>query len=238
MTAAITAERVGVGFWFDRQRRVTTPFAARVRRHGARTWGLRGVDIRASPGESVALLGATGSGKTTLLRTLAGVLAADEGEVRVSGRVGSLLSPEAGLMPRLTGRENALLVATLFGLSRRGARAALDDVHRRSGLREAFDRPVSSYSQGMRARLGFAVVETTDPQVLLLDEVHEALDDEFRDLLEERVRAVLGAGGILVAAGHDHALLARICRRALLLRDGELVGDGAFDEVRRVYTGE
>ena len=232
---SVVVDGVGVEFWFDRQRRVMTPFAARIRRHASHTWGLRGVDFRIDGGGSVALIGATGSGKTTLLRTLAGVMAADEGRVTVHGRVGSLLSTNGGLMTSLTGRENTLLIGTLAGLSRSQARAAIDLVHQRSKLGESFERPVSSYSQGMRARLGFSIIEASDPELLLLDEVHEALDDEFRGLLEERVLDVVGRGGIVVAAGHDHALLNRICERALLLRDGRLVADGDFADVRREY---
>lgn len=232
---SVVADGVGVEFWFDRQRRVMTPFAARIRRHASHTWGLRGVDFRIDGGGSVALIGATGSGKTTLLRTLAGVLGADEGRVAVHGRVGSLLSTNGGLMTSLTGRENTLLIGTLAGLSRAQARAAIDHVHARSKLGESFERPVSSYSQGMRARLGFSIIEASEPELLLLDEVHEALDDEFRGLLEERVLDVVGKGGIVVAAGHDHTLLNRICERALLLRDGRLVADGEFADVRREY---
>ena len=126
---SVVADGVGVEFWFDRQRRVMTPFAARIRRHASHTWGLRGVDFRIDGGGSVALIGATGSGKTTLLRTLAGVLGADEGRVAVHGRVGSLLSTNGGLMTSLTGRENTLLIGTLAGLSRAQARAAIDHVH-------------------------------------------------------------------------------------------------------------
>lgn len=236
MTPSVVADGVGVGFWFDRQRRVMTPFAARIRRHASHTWGLRGVDFRINGGAGVALIGATGSGKTTLLRTLAGVLGADEGRITVNGRIGSLLSTNGGLMPSLTGRENTLLIGTLAGVSRPHARAAIDLVQQRSGLGESFERPVSSYSQGMRARLGFSIIEVTEPEILLLDEVHEALDDEFRERLEERVRGVVGRGGIVVAAGHDHALLGRICERALLLRDGRLVADGGFADVRRAYV--
>lgn len=232
---SVVADGVGVEFWFDRQRRVMTPFAARIRRHASHTWGLRGVDFRIDGGGSVALIGATGSGKTTLLRMVAGVLGADEGRVAVHGRVGSLLSTNGGLMTSLTGRENTLLIGTLAGLSRAQARAAIDHVHARSKLGESFERPVSSYSQGMRARLGFSIIEASEPELLLLDEVHEALDDEFRGLLEERVLDVVGKGGIVVAAGHDHTLLNRICERALLLRAGRLVADGEFADVRREY---
>jgi ABC-type polysaccharide/polyol phosphate transport system ATPase subunit len=236
MTAAVAAHGLGVRFFFDRQHRVVTPALARIRRRVTDLWGLRDVSFSLAGGEGIALMGPSGSGKTTLLRTLAGVLAPDAGAVEIQGRVASLLSVEAGLMSALTGRENAQLLGVLGGLSRREARQMVGQIAERSGLAEAFDHPVSSYSQGMRARLGFSVAEQTRPQVLLLDEVLEALDHEFRDYVAARAESVRAAGGIVVAAGHDHTILGRLCERAILLEEGMVLADGGFDDVRGTYT--
>jgi lipopolysaccharide transport system ATP-binding protein len=227
----ISLEKLGVRFAFDRQRRPVTPMAARIRRRCTHSWALRDVDLEIRGGQGIALVGANGAGKTTLLRVLAGVLPADAGTAVMDGRVGSLLSIQAGVTGLLTGRENAHLLGVLTGQSRSGARAALDDVRDRSGLGEAFDRPVASYSQGMRARLGFAVVDRLDPDILLLDEVHEALDHDFRNVMEERARRIIHKGGIVVAAGHDHAELSRLCDRALVLREGQVAESGALAEL-------
>jgi ABC-type polysaccharide/polyol phosphate transport system ATPase subunit len=235
--SSIQADRVGIRFLFDRQRNVVSPALARLHRRGTETWGLRDVTFTIHAGEGVALIGPSGSGKTTLLRTMAGVLHPDRGRLKMDGRLASLLSIEAGLLPVLTGRENALLLGVLAGMTRSQARAALEDIKARSGLGSQFDRPVSSFSQGMRARLGFAVADSVDPEILLLDEVHEALDHEFRDIVEERAREILAAGGIIVAAGHDHPMLARLCNRAFLMSDGELAADGELEELQRVYLG-
>jgi ABC-type polysaccharide/polyol phosphate transport system ATPase subunit len=226
---------LGIRFHFDRHRRVVTPNAARLRGATSITWGLRNVTFSASPGEGVALIGPSGSGKTTTLRVLAGVYSPDEGNVLVLGRVGSLLSIEAGLLSLLTGRENALLLGVLGGLSRKGSKRALESVKERSGLGDAFEYPVSAYSQGMRARLGFAVAEEAEPRILLLDEVHEALDHEFRTIVQERARALVDAGGIVVATGHDHPLLERLCNRAIYLDKGSIRADGPFSTVQSIY---
>jgi homopolymeric O-antigen transport system ATP-binding protein len=231
----ISASAVGIEFFFDRHFRVVTPTAARFRPQGTTNWGLRHVTFTIPPGEGVALIGPSGSGKTTLLRVLAGIYTPDEGTLDVRGRVASLLSVEAGLLPLLTGRENALLLGILAGLSRSVARSALEAVKERSGLDDAFEHPVSSYSQGMRARLGFAVAEEVDPQVILLDEVHEALDHEFRDFLEQRAHAIVESGGVVVAAGHDHPMLARLCTRAIYLEAGSIRAEGPFEPVQRQY---
>jgi ABC-type polysaccharide/polyol phosphate transport system ATPase subunit len=231
----IIAEDVGIQFFFNRYLRVVTPGEARIRGRGMTTWGLRDVSFAIGSGEGVALIGPSGSGKTTLLRVLAGIFSPDRGTLAINGRVASLLSIDAGLMSLLTGRENAALLGVISGLPRRAMRQVAEQVKVRSGLGEAFERPVLTYSQGMKARLGFAVAEEVDPQILLLDEVHEALDHEFRDFLQERAQAILDAGGIVIAAGHDHPMLARLCQRAIWMQDGRIRETGRFDEVQPRY---
>lgn len=235
MTARVVAEGVGVRFLFDGEQRTVTPRIARLRRGVTEAWGLREVTFAIGPGEAVALLGPSGAGKSTLLRTIAGVFAPDAGRLEVDGRIGTLLSIDAGLMGSLTGRENGSLVAVLAGLSRREARERLGSIAAESALDASFDRPVGSYSQGMRARLGFAIAMESDPDVLLLDEVHEALDHAFRLEVEHRAKALVERGGIVVAAGHDHPLLERICTRALLMGDGCVEADGPFASVQAGY---
>ena len=97
---------------------------------------------------------------------------------------------------------------------------------------------MSSYSEGMRGRLGFATAVVRRPGVLLLDEVHQALDHSFRAKVEATAHEVAAAGGIVVAAGHDHALLERLCTRAIWLRNGAIAMDGDFASVRAAYLDE
>jgi ABC-type polysaccharide/polyol phosphate transport system ATPase subunit len=236
--SAVRAEGVGIQYLFDHQKRTVSPLLSRFRRVAGDTWALRDVAFEMHPGEGVALLGASGSGKSTLLRTIAGVLEPDTGSVATTGRVGSLLSVHAGVMAAMTGRENTLLLGVLAGMTPGQARAEMEWVKERSGLGEDYERLVGDYSQGMRARLGLAVIEGTDPAILLLDEIHEALDHEFRDHIEGYARDLLSAGGVVVATGHDHQMLERLCSRALLLENGELVADGEFRAVQREYLGD
>jgi ABC-type polysaccharide/polyol phosphate transport system ATPase subunit len=237
LTRIVGAEGVGIHYLFDRQQRPLSPTIARIRRPGGENWALADISFEIQPGEGIGLLGASGSGKSTLLRTIAGVLEPDAGRLTTHGRVGSLLSVHAGVMALLTGRENTALLGVLAGMTPRQARAEMDEVKRRSGLGEHYERLVASYSQGMRARLGLAVIERTEPRILLLDEVHEALDHEFRDHVEAYAHDLLVDGGVVVAAGHDHPMLERLCARALLLKEGRLVADGPFSDVQRGYLG-
>ena len=233
--ARIAADGVGVRFLFDRNRRVLTPAMARLRRNVVDHWGLRDLNFAIGPGEGVALIGPSGSGKTTLLRLLAGIFNPDVGRLERRGRIGSLLSVNAGLASVLTGRENAQLLGVLAGMSRSGVRTALGPIKSETGLGDAFERPVSTFSQGMRARLGFAVADQAGPDILLLDEVHEALDHEFRDEVERVAERILSRGGIVVAAGHDHEMLSRLCTRAILMRGGRIEDDGDFVGVGARY---
>jgi len=236
MRAHIRCEEVGVRFQLDRARNVVTPAYARLVRSGETVWGLESATLEVKPGEAIALVGRSGSGKTTLLRALAGVLPADRGTLTITGRIGSLLAIDAGLLSRLTGTENAVLLSVLAGMTRKQAAQALPRIREISGLGAAFERPVSAWSQGMRARLGFAVADCMQPDILLLDEVHEALDHEFRMVIEERAHALKLDGGIVVAAGHDHGLLERVCERAVLIEGGRVVDDGPVDRVAGDYV--
>ena len=233
--ARIRAEGLGVKFWVDSHRRPLTPALAHLRRKGSVAWGVKDLDLNFEPGERVALVGPSGSGKTTLLRVIAGVLPADAGTIEVTGRVGCLLSTDAGLLPTLTGRENAVLLGVLGGLSRADSKSYAEQVRTRSGLDGAFDRHASSLSAGMKARLGVATAWETDPQILLLDEVHEALDLEFREELSSYADTLTSRGGIVVAAGQDLNLLGQMCRRGIFLRSGEVQVDGPFAQARDAY---
>jgi lipopolysaccharide transport system ATP-binding protein len=235
VTARVVMAGLGVRFLFDHERRVVTPALSRLRRRGAETWGLQNVDLELTGGEGVALLGPSGSGKTTFLRLVGGIYYPDAGSLQIEGRVASLLSVDAGLLTLLTGRENAQLLLVLAGHSRRRVREELAQVEEHSRLGASFDRPVSSYSQGMRARLGFAVAVRSSPEILLLDEVHEALDHEFREIVRRRAVEIIRGGGIVVAAGHDHPLLAQICTRAIFLSGGAVQSVGSFAEVQQTY---
>lgn len=233
--SSIRAEGLGVRFDFDRLNRVVTPGLARLRRARSSAWGIRGLSFDLEPGDGVALVGATGSGKTTLLRVLASVMPADEGSVEVNGRVGPLLATEVGLQALLTGRENALVLCVLAGLSLAESRGMVEEVAERSQLDDAFNRPIHTYSEGMRARLHLAAIQTTKPDILLLDEVFEALDHQFRQVVADYALDLRNRGGVVIAAGHDHPALKDLCPEVLWLEKGELRARGPFEDVVAQY---
>ncbi len=162
---------------------------------------------------------------------------ADEGSVETRGRIGSLLAISVGLESLLTGRENSLLLGVLVGLSIDETRERIDEIKERSRLGDAFERTIHTYSQGMRARLHLSVIQSVSTDVLLLDEIFEALDHEFRKIVEDFARDLRERGGVVVAAGHDHAALQRICPRAMWLAEGRVISEGPFTEVVGDYRG-
>src|SRR5204862_3046906 len=159
----------------------------------------------------------------------------DEGRVEVRGRVGTMLATGFGLQVLLTGRENSLLLGVLAGLSLADTRARMDEIAARARLDEAFDRPIHTYSMGMRARLHLAAIQSISAHVLLLDEAFEALDHEFRGIIEVYGRELRERGGIVVAAGHDHAAPDRLCPRAVWLEGWRLRGAGPCAELLPAY---
>lgn len=200
------------------------------RRRGDSRMVLRGVTLAAAPGEMLGVIGANGSGKTTLLQTVAGVIPPLRGEVRVSGRVASLVDLSAGFHRELTGEENLLIGGVLLGVPRREIRERWNDIVAFTGLSpEALRSPLRTYSAGMGLRLGFSLVVHSVPDVLLVDEVLAVGDEDFRARCMERVRALQDDGCAVLLVSHDLPLITSRCDRAALLVDGAIDAIGSPD---------
>ena len=153
----------------------------RVKKKSTRLFrALEKISLDVKKGEVVGLMGANGSGKSTLLRVIAGIYAPDEGSVRVRGRVTLLAGIGTGFQLDLTGRENIMLTGSIYGYSKMEISKMEEEIIEFSGIREFIDQPIRTYSAGMRARLGFAIVSNLEPDILLLDEVMSVGDTDFR----------------------------------------------------------
>ncbi|RME60647.1 ABC transporter ATP-binding protein [Candidatus Parcubacteria bacterium] len=166
-------------------------------------------------GETLGVIGHNGVGKSTLLRVLAGIIAPDEGMVINHGVSVSLLSLQAGFLPNLTGRENAILGGMLLGQSKEAMLARLDDIREYSGIGDAFDQPTGTYSNGMKTRLGFAVAIFADADVILLDEVLGVGDFEFRQKSSKTMREIIASDKTVVLVSHDMNLVQQVCDRVV-----------------------
>ncbi len=202
-----------------------------------RFWALRNLTFTIHEGENVAVVGSNGAGKSTLLSLVAGLSKADEGTVRVDGRVAALLELGSGFHPDLTGRENVHLNASLLGLSRRRTMDILDEIIDFSGLADFVDEPLRTYSSGMVVRLAFAVAVNVEPSFLIIDEVLAVGDNAFQTKCIERIKTLRAQGKTLLCVTHALTTIQKLCERALWLDHGELMMDGKIGDVIAAYEG-
>ena len=194
-------------------------------------WALRDVTFDVARGGALAVVGANGSGKSTLLDLLMGATRPSEGTLAVAGPAASLLELGAGFFVELTGRENAVQMGLLSGLTRPQARALAAAVEEFAELGAFFGRPVRTYSAGMVMRLGFAIAASLEAPVVLVDEVLAVGDGYFQRKCVDRLRQMRAGGSTLVVAAHDLHALKGLCDRALWLAQGRTVALGPAAEV-------
>lgn len=200
-------------------------------------WALRDVSFDLYHGEVLGVIGRNGAGKSTLLRLIAGILQPDRGTVtRFSPQIASLQTMQVGFADHLTGRENAILSGMLLGLTYRQVVEALDDIIAYSELGEFIDEPLSVYSSGMRARLGFSVAYFADPDIILLDEVLGAGDAEFRQKSEASMRQRIRSDRTVVLVSHAAETIRELCDRAVLIDGGVSIAEGATRDVLARYS--
>jgi lipopolysaccharide transport system ATP-binding protein len=197
---------------------------------------LTDVSFAIDRGESLGVIGTNGAGKSTLLSLIAGTSRPTSGRVQVDGRIGPLLELGAGFHLDLTGQENIYLNAALLGLSRAQVDARYNSIVEYSGLGAFIDAPVKTYSTGMSARLGFAVIAHIDPDILLVDELLAVGDREFQVKCKETMDQFLRRGVTVVLVSHDLAAIMSMCRRALWLEKGRVRAFGDAKEVVTMYA--
>jgi ABC-2 type transport system ATP-binding protein len=206
-----------------------------VKRYGERE-ALRGVSLKAGPGELVAVIGPNGAGKTTLLSILAGIVRPDEGEVASANGTVGWVPQQAGLYRRLTVEENLLLFARLEG--HEDPHASTAEMLELTGLGERRGEIVARLSGGNQQRINIAIGLLSRPAVLLLDEPSVGLDPRQRARLWEFVSGLAGRGTTVVFSTHDIQEAERYGGRLLVLADGESLFDGSAEELREAVRNE
>ena len=237
---AIRAENLGVRYNlnFTRKTKIRTTFANMLdprRRNAGHFWALRGVDFTVRRGEAVGIVGANGSGKSTLLLALAGILQPSEGVVETSGHISTLLSLNAGFDSELTGRENIALAGALMGIDEQVMEEITPGVIKFANIGAFIDAPMKTYSSGMRARVGFAIATSVDPDILLLDEVLQTGDNKFKQKSRRRIAEVLRTAKVVVMVTHDMSWITAFCTRAVLVDKGKIVADGDPEEIADMH---
>lgn len=185
-----------------------------------RFWALHDVSFDIRHGETLGVIGHNGAGKSTLLRLLAGILAPDSGELVSRAERISLLTLQAGFVPYLSGRQNALLSGILLGMSYQQVAARMPEIISFSGLEEFIDQPLHTYSSGMRARLGFTVAFQADPDVLLVDEVLGVGDAAFKEKSTAAMHAKIASDKTVVIVTHSAETVLELCDRVVWIHRG------------------
>jgi lipopolysaccharide transport system ATP-binding protein len=199
---------------------------------------LHGVSFDLESGDRLAIMGANGSGKSTLLRVLAGIYEPTHGQIKISGKITSLLEIGAGLDPEATGARNVRLLASLRGYSPWRMTSKVDEIIDFSGLGHFASMPVKSYSSGMVARLLFAVATSFEHDVLLLEEWLSAGDESFVRQATDRMLGVAERSRVIVTATHSMALAEQLCNKVLYLDHGQPIFFGPISDYRSWYDVE
>jgi lipopolysaccharide transport system ATP-binding protein len=196
---------------------------------------LRNISFQVRAGEVVGVIGRNGAGKSTLLKILSKITPPTTGEVRLRGRVSSLLEVGTGFHNELTGRENVYLNGTILGMRKREVDRKFDQIVEFSGVQKFLDTPVKRYSSGMRVRLAFAVSAHLEPEILIIDEVLAVGDAEFQKKCLDKMQDVGQEGRTVLFVSHNMRAITRLCQRAILLQDGRIAKDGPAHDVVGEY---
>lgn len=215
-------------------------FFSRNGKGGDRThenfWALRDISFEVAQGDVIGIIGRNGAGKSTLLKILSRITDPTEGQVRIKGRVASLLEVGTGFHPELTGRENIFLNGAILGMSRREIRAKFDEIVAFAEVERFLDTPVKRYSSGMYVRLAFAVAAHLEPEILIIDEVLAVGDAEFQNKCLGKMRDVSSSGRTVLFVSHNMSAVRRLCRTGLYLDQGRIAQAGDIERLIETYA--
>ena len=227
--------------WWARQRGLPDPYSkVGETDHGNRTgetlWALKDINFSVHQGEAIGIIGRNGAGKSTLLKILSCVTAPTSGEVKIKGRIASLLEVGTGFHPELTGRENIFLNGAIMGMSRGEIRRKFDEIVDFSGVEKFIDTPVKRYSSGMYVRLAFAVAAHLDPDILIVDEVLAVGDAEFqKKCLGKMHEETQQEGRTVLFVSHNITAIQSLCTTGIYLKQGAIESIGDISRVTNDY---
>lgn len=233
---AITLENVSKKYRiFPRQRdRLKETLSFGRLDYGKDFWALKGINLEVERGSIIGLLGRNGAGKSTLLRIISGGIQPTTGNVTADGQIAAL-QMGAGFNPEFSGRENAFLNGLMLGIDRKKLKERFGEIEELASLGEFMDQPVKTYSSGMRARLGFAVAATVEPEILLVDEALAVGDAAFRHLGLQKMRELKESGATIVFVSHSTGMIKNFCTEAVLMHHGEILHRGETSETIDQY---
>jgi lipopolysaccharide transport system ATP-binding protein len=198
-------------------------------------YALKDVSFEVKRGEVLGIIGRNGAGKSTLLKILSRVTTQSSGQIKVKGRIASLLEVGTGFHPELTGRENIFLNGAILGMRKAEIARKFDEIVEFSGCARYIDTPVKRYSSGMYVRLAFAVAAHLEPEILIVDEVLAVGDAEFQKKCLGKMKDVAGHGRTILFVSHNMAAVRELCHSAIYLKNGCLVSQGTSKSIVAEY---
>jgi ABC-type polysaccharide/polyol phosphate transport system ATPase subunit len=205
------------------------------KRHTQDFWALQDIDLEIEPGTTLGILGRNGAGKSTLLQIISGVLQPTTGTVEVNGRLTAIFGLGSGFNPEFTGRENAMMNGLILDMDRHEMLARFEEIEAFADIGDFMDRPVKTYSSGMKSRLGFAVAVNVDPDILVIDEALSAGDAAFKKKALQRMYDLRDSGTTVLFVSHSMGMVSRFCTDAVLLHRGEMISKGTPGEIVDEY---
>jgi len=199
-------------------------------------WALKDINFEVQAGEVLGIIGKNGAGKSTLLKILSQITAPTNGQIKIRGRVASLLEVGTGMHPEMTARQNIFLNGSIMGMTRREILSRLDEIIDFAGIAKYIDTPIKRFSSGMQVRLGFAVAAFLEPEILIVDEVLAVGDAEFQKKAIGKMQDVSrGDGRTVLFVSHNMASIQSLCSSAILLEDGKFLLGGSVKEAIGSY---
>ena len=197
-------------------------------------WAIQDINLEVKEGEAVGIIGRNGAGKSTLLKILSRTTTPSKGQVKIKGRVASLLEVGTGFHPDLSGRENIFLNGAILGLRKQEIRQKFDEIVDFAGVERYIDTPVKRYSSGMYVRLAFGVAAHLDQDILIVDEVLAVGDAEFQQKCLGKMKDVSGnQGRTVIFVSHNMGAISQLCTKGLLLHQGKEI---VYDDILPVIN--
>jgi lipopolysaccharide transport system ATP-binding protein len=231
-------------FWATRIRGKEDPFLKigqindrTVKGESDIVWSLKDINFEIEQGDAVGIIGRNGAGKSTLLKLLSRVTAPTTGNIKVKGRIASLLEVGTGFHPELTGRENIYLNGAILGMRKKEITRKFDEIVDFSGVERYIDTPVKRYSSGMYVRLAFAVAAHLESEILIIDEVLAVGDAEFqKKCLGKMGEVSKGEGRTVLFVSHNLRSIGELCKNSILLDKGNIIDKNKTEEILINYN--
>lgn len=231
--------------WWYRVRGREDPYTAILEKDDRRPtqqdfiWSLKDISFEVKKGASLGIIGKNGAGKSTLLKLLSRITNPTEGEIKIKGRMVSLLEVGTGFHPELTGRENIYMNGAILGMNRKEVNNRINEIIEFSGVERHIDTPVKRYSSGMYIRLAFSVAAHLETEIMILDEVLSVGDQEFQQKCLNKMEQIChDEGRTIIYVSHALATVERMCTQGIYLKQGKINLSGLIKDVTKAYTSD